>query len=292
MSPRPATPAGTSPRSPSNPQPPSSPEAAARRLVPTGAMRPAGPAAMPARDRGPVRASDRPLLPGVRHERRRALQGRTAGRGRRRPGPGGQGQPGRTRRSGSSCSSCLPSPATSTGPAARSTPSSTTDNDLERAAMSYRKLLDSEQPRRDVFATGRGPRLLRRARPSTCGCRLEAVERLRERRGRPRPPPCSPAPTRPLPPVRGQLNGKPFETLRDADDLFGGVLEVMAQGRYFWAGLEQVRLGGHEPAAVPPRPPLHPRPPGAGRPRRARSSCPPSTRGRTSTPTTRSGSAG
>ena len=40
--------------------------------------------------------------------------------------------------------------------------------------------------------------------------------------------------------MRGRLNGKPFETLRDADDLFGPVLEVLSQGAYFWLPLEQV----------------------------------------------------
>ncbi len=40
--------------------------------------------------------------------------------------------------------------------------------------------------------------------------------------------------------MRGRLNGKPFEHLRDADDLFGSVLEVLSQGAYYWVPLEQV----------------------------------------------------
>src|SRR5262249_32677036 len=40
--------------------------------------------------------------------------------------------------------------------------------------------------------------------------------------------------------IKGTLNGKAFDVLRDADDRFGSVLEVMSQGDYFWVPLEQV----------------------------------------------------
>ena len=36
------------------------------------------------------------------------------------------------------------------------------------------------------------------------------------------------------------LNGTPYDSLRDADDLFSTVLEVFAKGHYFWVPLEQV----------------------------------------------------
>ncbi len=42
------------------------------------------------------------------------------------------------------------------------------------------------------------------------------------------------------PTVSVSLNGKTYQSLRDADDLFGTVLEVMAQGNYYWVPLEQV----------------------------------------------------
>ena len=115
--------------------------------------------------------------------------------------------------------------------------------------MSYRKLIDSEQARRDLFTRGVAPGFF--GEPSEhLRLRLEAVNRLREN---------APAEAAELlaraaeatPPVRGQLNGQPFQDLRDADDLFGGVLEVMAQGRYFWAGLEQVRLVAMNPPRFP-----------------------------------------
>src|SRR3954469_12567610 len=54
-----------------------------------------------------------------------------------------------------------------------------TDNDLQRAAMNYRKLIDSEQARRDVFARGLAPGFF--GEPAEhLRLRLEAVQRLRE----------------------------------------------------------------------------------------------------------------
>jgi type VI secretion system protein ImpE len=42
------------------------------------------------------------------------------------------------------------------------------------------------------------------------------------------------------PVIAGDLNGNAFQHLRDCDDLFGTVLEVMAHGEYYWVPLEQV----------------------------------------------------
>ena len=54
-----------------------------------------------------------------------------------------------------------------------------TDNDLQRAAMGYRKLIDSEQARRDVFGRGVAPGFF--GEPAEhLRLRLEAVQRLRE----------------------------------------------------------------------------------------------------------------
>ena len=68
--------------------------------------------------------------------------------------------------------------------------------------------------------------------------RLEAVSSLRNKQ---------PAEARELleranatPPIKGDLNNTPFSLLRDADDLFGTVLEVMAQGHYYWVPMEQL----------------------------------------------------
>ncbi len=75
--------------------------------------------------------------------------------------------------------------------------------------------------------------------PDHVHLRLEAVNRLRDKK---------PAEAAELlnkadgvvAPLPGELNGKPFRSLRDGDDLFSGVLEVMAHGIYYWVPLEYV----------------------------------------------------
>jgi type VI secretion system protein ImpE len=113
------------------------------------------------------------------------------------------------------------------------------DPGLEAAVQGYRKLLDAEQARRRLFADGVKPEFLAES-PEHVGLRLEAVNRLRENRPAEAAALLARAEAAGPGPLRGQLNGKPFETLRDADDLFGTVLEVMAHGTYYWVPLEQV----------------------------------------------------
>src|SRR5262245_24215477 len=123
------------------------------------------------------------------------------------------------------------------------------DNDLERAVMGYRKLLDSEQARRELFSNGQAPGFF--GEPSEhLRLRLEAVNLLRQGQPAEAAERLSRA-AQATPPIRGQLNGRPVENLRDEDDLFSGILEVMAQGRYFWVGLDQVRLTATNPPRYP-----------------------------------------
>jgi type VI secretion system protein ImpE len=123
------------------------------------------------------------------------------------------------------------------------------DPDIDAAVAIYRKLVDAEQARRDLLARGVAPGFF--GEPSEhLRLRLDAVNRLREGR----PAEVAEALDRAneaVPAVGGQLNGRPFQSLRDADDLFAGVLEVMAHGRYFWVGLEQVRLLTMNPPRFP-----------------------------------------
>jgi len=110
--------------------------------------------------------------------------------------------------------------------------------ELDAAVLAYRKILDSERARRRLFSESLKPRFFGEP-PEHVHWRLEGINRLRE--GRPKEAAelfakaAAACPDRP-----GQLNGKPFQSLRDCDDLFSGVLEVMAQGGYYWVPLEQV----------------------------------------------------
>lgn len=49
--------------------------------------------------------------------------------------------------------------------------------------------------------------------------------------------------------VPGRLNGQPFAWIADADGRLGPVLEVILQGRYFWAPFARIRRIAFEPAA-------------------------------------------
>jgi type VI secretion system protein ImpE len=114
------------------------------------------------------------------------------------------------------------------------------DPDLETAAAAYRKLIDAEEARRRLFRDGLSPEFLVDP-PANLQRRLQAVNRMRE--GRPAEAAAELArAAAETPPAAGLLNGKAFDHLRDCDDLLGGVLEVMAQGKYFWVPLHQVEL--------------------------------------------------
>lgn len=110
--------------------------------------------------------------------------------------------------------------------------------ELEQAVSLYRMCLDAEQARRAFFAGGPPPNFFGE-QPAHVGQRLEALTCLRSGR---------PADAARLvqeandagPALKGTLNEQPFEGMRDGDDLFGTVLEVFSQGRYFWVPLELV----------------------------------------------------
>ena len=77
--------------------------------------------------------------------------------------------------------------------------------EAEMGALLYRSALHAERLRRDVFGPNGMP-------PTT---------------GQPQP-------------VRGTLNGKPFNSLQDADPRIGARLEIFAAGQYTWLPLEHV----------------------------------------------------
>jgi type VI secretion system protein ImpE len=106
------------------------------------------------------------------------------------------------------------------------------------AFQQYKLLLDAEQQRRDFFAKGKSPGFFAPG-PEHMRLRLEAVEKLRLGHVAEAVELIRQADAA-TPPLKGTLNGKPFEHLRDADDLFGPILEVLARGNYYWVPLDQV----------------------------------------------------
>jgi type VI secretion system protein ImpE len=110
--------------------------------------------------------------------------------------------------------------------------------DHQLAVATYVSLLESEKRRRALFLSGTPPQFLADP-PAHVHDRLEAIARLRGGDAAGADALLSKANAE-LPALRGSLNGQAFEGLRDADDLFGTVLEVMVRGEYYWVPLEQV----------------------------------------------------
>jgi type VI secretion system protein ImpE len=121
--------------------------------------------------------------------------------------------------------------------------------ELDVAVLAYRKLLDSEEKRRRLFRESLTPQFLKDP-PDHVKLRLEAVNRLRENRPAEALETLNKA-AEATPALQGQLNAKPFTSLRDCDDLFAGVLEVMAQGNYYWVPLEQIETLAMNPPKFP-----------------------------------------
>jgi type VI secretion system protein ImpE len=112
------------------------------------------------------------------------------------------------------------------------------DPEIDTAVAAYAKLLEAEQQRRRLFRDGVSPQFLAEV-PEHVRLRLDAVNRLRENHPAEAAELLSHA-DRVAPAIQGELNGKPFDALRDCDDLFASVLEVMSHGDYYWVPLEQV----------------------------------------------------
>jgi type VI secretion system protein ImpE len=113
-------------------------------------------------------------------------------------------------------------------------------DDVERdtGTQTYRRLLDAERLRRRLFQEGLQPKFLADP-PESVKLRLEALNCLRGKQTAQAAELLARADEL-TPPLKGQLNGKPFEGLRDCDDVFGPVLEMLAHGDYYWVPLEQI----------------------------------------------------
>ncbi len=108
----------------------------------------------------------------------------------------------------------------------------------QAALAAYHGLLDSESARRRLFQEGMPPKFLAEP-PAHVRLRLEAVKDLREGRGEEASRRLEEA-DRLAGTILGTVNGSACEGFRDADGLFGTVLEVFAKDEYYWVPLEQV----------------------------------------------------
>jgi type VI secretion system protein ImpE len=123
------------------------------------------------------------------------------------------------------------------------------DPELELATEKYRRLLDGELARRKLFSEGVQPSFLG-APPEDFAWRLDALRKLRDGKPDEAAAILNEANEK-LPELSGTLNGEPFTGLRDADDLFAGVLEVQVAGSYFWVPLAQVESITSNPPRFP-----------------------------------------
>lgn len=108
------------------------------------------------------------------------------------------------------------------------------------SAALLRQLIRAETARRDFYAAGRLPEFLDVPPTYVQSC-IEASIHMREKRPdeamrlleraeeqRPRP--------------KGTCNGKPFDDLRDLDDMTAGVFEVLTStGKFYWIPVERAR---------------------------------------------------
>jgi type VI secretion system protein ImpE len=119
----------------------------------------------------------------------------------------------------------------------------------DAAVASYKGLLDAEEKRRRLFRDGLPPRFLIEP-PDHAKLRLEAVGLLRENKQAEALQLLNQA-NAGAEAIKGSLNGKPFAGFRDADDLFGPVIEALAHGEYFWLPAEQLDSVALNPPRFP-----------------------------------------
>jgi type VI secretion system protein ImpE len=106
-------------------------------------------------------------------------------------------------------------------------------------ASVYQNLLAAEERRRKVFLGAARPEVFLDA-PTFMTQRWDAIDQLAQGRVNVAVSLLEKSDAA-APDIRGTLNGKPVEGLRDADDLLAPILEVMVLRDYVWVPWSQVR---------------------------------------------------
>jgi type VI secretion system protein ImpE len=116
---------------------------------------------------------------------------------------------------------------------------------IEMRSLLCRALLAAEDERRAVWE-GRAKPLLAPGSDAVLEPRLSALAKLRASDA-PEIERLLAASNALLQPLRGTLNGRAFDQIRDSDDFSAPVLEVFAQGRCMWLPFDQIRRLEIEP---------------------------------------------
>lgn len=103
----------------------------------------------------------------------------------------------------------------------------------------YRNAMTAEQKWQRTFAAGLQPHFILKP-PPYAHLHLEAVNRLRENQPQEAAALLEES-ARTRPAVTGCLNGQPFTTLRDSDDLLAPFLEVIIHDNYTWLPFDQLK---------------------------------------------------
>jgi type VI secretion system protein ImpE len=123
------------------------------------------------------------------------------------------------------------------------------DPGLAAAALGLRNCLEAEALRRKLFREGLKPKFFADA-PPVVQLRFDAIDALRAGQTAEAAELLRKADEN-AHPLTGTLNGKPFQLLRDADDVFGDYLEAFARGSYYWVPLDQIAGVGANPPKYP-----------------------------------------
>jgi type VI secretion system protein ImpE len=111
--------------------------------------------------------------------------------------------------------------------------------DSDVAVQTYRVALQGESARRQVFS-GNGIPGLPKQIPSYTGFHLKAIQFLQAGQNEQARLQLEEA-TQFYPSLQGQLNGQPFTSLSDCDDVLGPFLEALVGSTYSWIPWESIR---------------------------------------------------
>jgi len=112
------------------------------------------------------------------------------------------------------------------------------DPAMIRTIVNYKACLDGEEHRRKVFQEGVMPNFLVEP-PAWVYHRLEAIKLMKAGQAAQAKEVLEKCDSE-APPPSLSWNNQPATHIRDCDDIYGPIIEVFANGGYFWLPLEQV----------------------------------------------------